>query len=90
MAGQLQGHLTSNNIWDPVQSGFRAGHGTESALVNEMDNVLKAADDGHITLLVMLDLCAAFDILDHPLLIQHLREVAGVSAQALTWYHSFL
>lgn len=82
--------MNTQNIWDPAQSGFRAGHGTESALTTVWDDILKAADEGPATLLVMLDLLATLDTVNHLLLLQCLQEVAGEGGRALDWFVSFL
>ena len=43
-----------------------------------------------VTLLVMLDLSAAFDTVNHGILISRLREEVGVSGLALGWFRSYV
>ena len=87
---QLQHHLDTHKLLDPFQSGFRPGHETETALFKIWDDALEAADEGESCLLVLLDLSAAFDTVDHKLLLTRLVEVARVAEGDLPWFSSFL
>uniref|UniRef100_A0A803SMB9 Reverse transcriptase domain-containing protein n=1 Tax=Anolis carolinensis TaxID=28377 RepID=A0A803SMB9_ANOCA len=89
VAVQLQQFLDDTAGLDPFQSGFRAGHGTETVLVSITDHLRCQLDRGGSVLLVLLDLTAAFDTVDHNLLT-HCLAVAGVRGTALNWLASFL
>ncbi|KAF7246048.1 Ribosyldihydronicotinamide dehydrogenase [quinone] [Varanus komodoensis] len=65
VAGQLQALLDETDYLDPFQSGFRPGYSTESALVTLYDDLCREKDRGSTSLLVLLDLSAAFDTIDH-------------------------
>ncbi len=84
---QLTDFLCGNNILDIFQSGFRTKHSTESSLLND---ILLSIDSGKCVALMMLDLTAAFDTLDHAILIERLRDYVGIRGVALKWFSSYL
>ena len=61
IANQLQTFLEETSALDPFQSGFRPGHGTETALVALLDDFRRHLDQGGSALLILLDLSAAFN-----------------------------
>ncbi|KAF7241210.1 putative RNA-directed DNA polymerase from transposon BS [Varanus komodoensis] len=71
------------------QSGIRPGYGTESALVALYDDLCREKDRGSASLLVLLDLSAAFDTIDHGIFLYRLAGL-GVGGTALQWFHSYL
>ena len=72
-ADQLQTFLEETSALDPFQSRFRPGHGVETALVALMDDLRRYLDQGGSALLILLDLSAAFDTVDHELLLAALQ-----------------
>ena len=87
---QLMPHLHQNNILERFQSGFRAHHSTESALLKVSNDLLLSVDSGDCAVLILLDLSAAFDTVDHNILIDRLQCGVGVSGTALSWFSSYL
>ena len=90
VANQLSTFLENNDILDKFQSGFRKNHSTETALLRVSNDILMSADSGKCAVLVLLDLSAAFDTVDHCILLDRLSEWVGVSGSALDWFASYL
>uniref|UniRef100_A0A8D0BC31 Reverse transcriptase domain-containing protein n=1 Tax=Salvator merianae TaxID=96440 RepID=A0A8D0BC31_SALMN len=89
VAFQLQRSLDEADYLGPWQSGFRPGYSTETALVALIDDLWRARDRGYSSILVLLDLSAAFDTIDHGILLRRL-EGLGVGATVLRWFSSYL
>ena len=79
MASQLNSYIESSELASKLQSGFRANHSTESALLRVQNDILRSADLGKVSLLVLLDLSAAFDTIDHQVLFERLESNLGIS-----------
>ena len=90
MASQLTSHIQDNNLLDTLQSGFRHGHSTETAILQIVDDALRTLDSGNSCLLVLLDLSSAFDTVNHRTLIQTLELRMGCGGTVLNWFTSYL
>ncbi|KAK7883896.1 hypothetical protein WMY93_027019 [Mugilogobius chulae] len=89
-AAQLHNHLLTHNLYEKFQSGFRSAHSTETALVRVMNDVLMTSDQGSSSLLLLLDLSAAFDTVDHHTLLNRLQNEVGLSGTTLSWFQCYL
>ncbi len=87
---QLNNYLNSNEYLDNFQSGFRVHHSTEPALIKIINDIRFNSDSGKISVLVLLDLSAAFDTVDHNILLERLENWVGLSGMALKWFRSYL
>lgn len=87
---QLYSYLNAFNILDTFQSGFRCLHSTESALLRVKNDILLSMDSGSPVVLVLLDLSAAFDTIDHDILLKRLECMVGIHGTTLQWFSSYL
>ena len=87
---QLLAYLSSADLLPPLQSGFRPGHSTETAVLSVLSDILLSVDRGDFTALVLLDLSAAFDTVDYDTLLQRLETSFGVTGTALNWFQTYL
>ena len=88
-SSQIIGHTEKHDLSEPMQSAYRRQHSTETALACVHNDISRALDDQKAVLLLMLDLSAAFDTVDHEIMLHRLRNDFGVTATAHRWYSSY-
>ena len=86
---QLVVYLEGNNLLHPFHHGFRAKHNTSTALLQMLDVWLHALEDNKLTAVIMLDMSAAFDVVDHEILLDKLK-LYGLDMEACSWIESYL
>ena len=82
--------MSSHRLHDNLQSAYRTGHSTETALLKVHHDIAEALDRKCMAALVLLDLSAAFDVIDHKILQTRLEHSFGVTGSALSWIKSYL
>ena len=87
---QLRPQLLNSTNFSEYQSGYRTGHSTETALLEVLDGIYTAADNKQLSVVVGLDLSAAFDTVQHDVLLNRLRNEFGVDDKVLSWFQTYL
>src|SRR6218665_2259865 len=87
---QLIMYLEENSLLPAQQSGFRKYHSTESLLTRILADMFLVVDKGHVTLLALFDVTAAFDTVDHGILLERLETSFSVVGRPLLWLRAFL
>ena len=82
--------ISRNSLADPLQSAYKKGHSTETALLKMCNDVLLELDNGRAVCLGMLDLSAAFDTVDHGILLRRLRDTFNITGDVAKWLESYL
>ena len=90
VCSQLTSYLEVNKLLPDNQSAYRRNHSTETALLKIFSDICDAADIGQATLLALLDLSSAFDLVDLDILLERLQKTFGVSGDVLAWIKSYL
>ena len=86
---QLRSHITNNHNFPSFQSAYRSNHSTETAL-HVFDEVYVSCDNKKASILTSLHLSAAFDTINHRILLERLSREFGIESLALKWLGSYL
>ena len=87
---QINNYLAENSLYCEEQSGYRKGHSCETLLVSMFDDVIKETDNNNLIAMILLDLSAAFDAIDHCTLLNKLEHMYGIQSHALKLIKSYL
>jgi hypothetical protein len=87
---RLMNHLSENNLLNSFQSAYVKSHSTETTLLSVHDYIIRAMSLQQVTCLCLLDLSAAFDTIDHSILLERLRSWFGFNNTVLSWIKSYL
>ena len=90
VAKQLLDYLTTFRLLPDQQSAYRAHHSTETAVLKVLSDILLAVDSGDLAVLTLLDLSAAFDTVDHGILLHRLKVSYGLGGLVHRWFTSYL
>ena len=87
---QLINHLNMYDLLGDCQSAYRQFHGCETALTKVSNDILNNLDRNLSTFIIMLDLSAAFDTVDHSILLERLEKIFHIKGTVLLWFKSYL
>ena len=80
---QLTEYIDRFNLMEPNQSAYRALHSTETSLLKVKTDIISALGCQEVVCLILLNLSAAFDTIDHSTLLQQLQQCFAVSSISL-------
>lgn len=83
-------HMTVNALHTPEEFGYKTNHNTETMMIGLTDEVLRGFDENKATIVIFLDLSAAFDTIDPNKLLKIMESELGITGIALKWFRSFL
>ena len=87
---QMHDHLVRSDFYPVLQSAYCRYHSTETALLKVRNDILTNMNSQRVTLLVLLDLSAAFDTVDHRTLLKRLTSCFGVRGKVSEWFSLYL
>ena len=90
MLSQFMYHCAEYNLLPAYQSAYRPHHSCKTSLIKVANDILWAMEHGKILGFVALDLSAAFNTVDHDLLLQVLHDNFGIEDKALHWSEMYL
>ena len=80
----------SHHLDKTFQSAHKNFHSPETALVRVQNDILCAIDNNGSVILLLLDLSATFDTVDHSIMLSRLSQRFGVNGTVLAWFESYL
>ena len=83
-------YLNNSNFLSTHQSAYRRHHSTETTVTKVYLDILGAAYDGKLSILILLALSAAFDLVDHSILLKRLESTYGFGGLTLEWFKNYL
>ena len=87
---QLGNHVSKTGNLEVLQSAYKAGHSTETALIKVKTNILSGINKNEAVCLISLDLSAVFDTISQQILLNKLKYCFGVDGTVLNWLESYL
>jgi retron-type reverse transcriptase len=89
VVSNINNHMLNHHLGEELQSAYLSGHSTETALLKVKDDIIRHIHNREGVFLVLLDLSAAFDTVDHGILLRRMSCEIGVTKRALDWLKSY-
>ena len=83
----VSSYLNSHNVDNTLQSAYRPGYNTETALLKVVNDLFLSLNKGNISVLALLDFSSAFDTIDHSIHVNRLHTDFGFTDAVLQWTH---
>ena len=90
MPCRLLEHMKENHLLDTLQFAYKKAHSTETALLWVQNDILTSIDQKRGTFLILLELSAAFDTVDHDLLLSFLENNIGLTGSVLSLFRTYV
>ena len=87
--GRLKSHLEAHNLLSDTQNAYREKRSVTTAMLQLYDEILLKQDEGIDSACVFLDCSAAFDTIQHSVLLEKLR-LYGASSKSMAWFKDYL
>ena len=82
-------HMKKHNLGKDLQSAYRSAHSSETALLHVKYYIMTSLHKQQGVFVVLLDLSAAFDTVEHSVLVKRMANETGLTGTALKWYISY-
>ena len=89
ISSRILTHIADDDLIDKFMSAYRCGHSTETALLRVYSDIVTMVRKRNGSYLVLLDLSAAFDTIDHDTLFVILEKYIGITGSALQLLKSY-
>ena len=89
VAIRLLDYFRCNGLEEPYKSAYKQFHSCETALIRVQNDILREIDGNLAAVLLLLNLSAAFDTVDHAILLQRMSSKFGIKGDALNWFKSY-
>ena len=83
-------HCEENCLLPDTQSAYRSGYSCETILIKLVDKILNGMEMKQLSMIIAMDLSAAFDTVNHKILLKTFRNHYGISDSVLNWISSYL
>ena len=87
---QFDQHYREHQLLPDFQLAYRKGYSTKTSLIKMTNDILWSMERKEVTAVIVQDMSAAFDTVDHDLLLDILHNRYGIMDTALQWYQSYL
>ena len=87
---QFNEHCSMNSLLPSYQSAYRKFYSCKTSLLKLANNLLNEMENQRVSALVVMDLSAAFNMVDHKILLDVLSSQYGIEGKALRWFDTYL